>query len=163
MKEAAAIYTELMLELHKSEFARKDFKSQVVTAGDPMGKPKDGEKQKVWRGKVGVLHLEGFAITDKKMVAFLKTPRGKAKYRQILNQSFGGIHGITLGLPHSATDIGAEDKETKDNEVSLARYLLGDTQPEVIEPSQPTQVAQVDEPKNYKLKPARIPYTPSKD
>jgi len=132
LKEAAAIYAEGMLKLHKEELGRNDFKSQVVTSGEPMsnGKP--------WRGKEHVTHLEGFAITDTEMLAFLKTPRGKAAYRQVLNNAFGNVHGVTLGLPHNANDGGAKNS-TGDDEVSLARYILGDTQPEGSGQSQTTQ------------------------
>lgn len=123
LTEAGHIYAGLMLELHKTEFGRNDFKSQVVTSGDLMnnGKP--------WRGKQHVTHLEGFSITDKKMIAFLKTKRGKAVYRQIISKSFGKVHGITVGLPHSDTDGGAEN-DFGDNEVSLSQWILSDDEPE---------------------------------
>jgi len=149
LRKAASIFTGLMADLHREEFGR-DFKARVVTSGDLMdnGQP--------WRGKSLVTHLEGFAITDKEMVAFLKTERGRAKYRQILNQSFSNIHGITLGLPHTATDSGAVDDDTQDSEVSLAKYILGDTESKQTDIAQssfePVAQGTTPEPKSYKLK-----------
>ena len=155
LKQAVSMYTSLMADLHKEEFGR-DFKARIVTSGSKMGTPKKGEKQKYWRGKPFVTHLEGFAITDKEMVAFLKTPRGKAKYRQILNKSFDNIQGITLGLPHTATDSGAIDDDTKESEVSLAKHILGDTASKTDDISQVSydSVTQATAPakKDYKLK-----------
>jgi hypothetical protein len=138
LMRGANIYASEMLELHKEidPENRKDFKAQVITSGSKMGTPKEGEEQKFWNGKQHVTHLEGFAITDKKMVAFLKTKQGKARYRQILSKAFGNAHGATIGLPHTEIDSGAEDKSTGDTEVSLAKWLLGDDEPQATESTQ---------------------------
>ena len=122
LMRGANMYANEMLALHKEidPENRKEFKAQVITAGTLMA------NKKPWRGKEYVTHLEGFAITDKKMVEFLKTKKGKARYRQILNKSFGNAYGATIGLPHTDVDEGAEDKSTGDTEVSLAKWLLSD-------------------------------------
>ena len=109
--DAANRYVALMNDLHTNEFGR-NYKTRVVTASEND------------RGADYVTHLEGFAITDKPMVSFLKTKRGRAVYRSILDESFSGLAGATPGLPHSAKDTGAEDDQTLDNEVSLARFIL---------------------------------------
>ena len=100
-----------MNDLHTNEFGR-NYKTRVVTASEND------------RGADYVTHLEGFAITDKPMVSFLKTKRGRAVYRSILDESFRGLAGATLVLPHSAKNTGAKDDQTLDNEVSLARFIL---------------------------------------
>ena len=112
MINAASKYASEMAKVHRDEFGRTDFKPRVVTRSE------NG------RGSDYVMHLEGFAITDKTAVNFFKTPRGHALHRNILDEAFGNLAGATIGLPHSETDTGAVSDGL--SEVDLAKFLLSD-------------------------------------
>ena len=111
-----------MAKLHNSKFNR-NFKGSVRVAGTKSTWKGKETKQ---RGSAGVIHLEGYAITDKDMVEYLKTKEGHAEYRRILDKSFGMLSGATIGLPHTARDNGAIDDDTGDSEVAIAKLLLSD-------------------------------------
>ena len=120
--DAISTYTNEMAKLHNSKFNR-NFKGSVRVAGTKsMWKGKETKQ----RGSAGVIHLEGYAITDKDMVEYLKTKEGHAEYRRILDKSFGMLSGATIGLPHTARDNGAIDDDTGDSEVAIAKLLLSD-------------------------------------
>lgn len=120
--DAVNVYASEMAALHNRKFGR-NFKGSVrVTGAESTYR---GEKTKQ-RGSAGVIHLEGYAITDKDMVEYLKTKEGHAEYQRILDKSFGMLSGATIGLPHTARDNGAIDDDTGDSEVGIAKLLLSD-------------------------------------
>ena len=120
--DAVNVYASEMAALHNRKFGR-NFKGSVrVTGAESTYR---GEKTKQ-RGSAGVIHLEGYAITDKDMVEYLKTKEGHAEYHRILDKSFGMLSGATIGLPHTARDSGAIDDDTGDSEVGIAKLLLSD-------------------------------------
>lgn len=109
---AASRFASEMAKVHRDEFGRSNFKPRVVT------------RSQNGRGSDYVMHLEGFAITDKTAIKFFQSPRGHALFRNILDESFGSLAGATIGLPHSETDTGAVSDGL--SEVDLARFLLSD-------------------------------------
>lgn len=120
--DAVATYTNEMAKLHNSKFNR-NFKGSVRIAGEKtMWKGKETTQ----RGSAGVIHLEGYAITDKDMIEFLKTKEGHTEHRRILDKAFGMLPNATIGLPHTASDNGAIDDDTGDSEVGIAKLLLSD-------------------------------------
>jgi hypothetical protein len=74
------------------------------------------------RGRSNAIHTEGFAITDKKMIAYIKTPKGKAEYLALLNRTFGTIPGVQFRIPHSKDASGAE--HDGNSEESIAEWLM---------------------------------------
>tara|TARA_R110002020_G_scaffold377396_1_gene588477 strand:- start:116 stop:517 length:402 start_codon:yes stop_codon:yes gene_type:complete len=119
-KTRAQMAIELMDEMYDSvhnKLPPSSPSSRVLTRSQNIGK--DGKP----RGRKHIMHAELFAVTDNKMVNYLKTERGGKAYASILRAAFGDLDNIKYYLPHSQSDPGAKtDKGT--SEADLALHFL---------------------------------------
>ena len=120
-RAAASAYVKAMARLQRDQFGRT-LKPRVLTRS--QNKKNQPTRKNFSGGRPDAFHTEGFAITDEKMVEFIKTPEGRAIYLGILNSTLGKMTDVTFTLPHSANDPGAVHKGT--SEVRLAQYLMGE-------------------------------------
>ena len=81
------------------------------------------KSQNAGRGREGVVHSELFAVTDNKMVNFLKTEAGIKEYAAIIREAFQDVPQLQIFLPHSQSDQGAKTDKGS-SEVSLALRTL---------------------------------------
>tara|TARA_Y100001972_G_scaffold31709_1_gene39029 strand:+ start:872 stop:2941 length:2070 start_codon:yes stop_codon:yes gene_type:complete len=81
------------------------------------------KSQNAGRGREGVVHSELFAVTDNKMVNFLKTEAGMKEYAAIIREAFQDVPKLKIFLPHSQKDQGAQTDKGS-SEVSLALRTL---------------------------------------
>ena len=81
------------------------------------------KSQNAGRGREGVVHSELFAVTDNKMVNFLKTEAGIKEYAAIIREAFQDVPQLQIFLPHSQKDQGAKTDKGS-SEVSLALRTL---------------------------------------
>jgi len=81
------------------------------------------KSQNAGRGREGVVHSELFAVTDNKMVNFLKTEAGMKEYAAIIREAFQDVPKLQIFLPHSQKDQGAATDKGS-SEVSLALRTL---------------------------------------
>ena len=81
------------------------------------------KSQNAGRGREGVVHSELFAVTDNKMVNFLKTEAGIKEYAAIIREAFQDVPQLQIYLPHSQKDQGAQTDKGS-SEVSLALRTL---------------------------------------
>ena len=90
-------------------------------------KPRVVKRSQNGRGRSNAFHTEGFAVTDKAFISWLKTPAGRKEYMQLLDSTLGALPNSMITLPHGPTKTGAIDKGAESdgvNEVDLARYLM---------------------------------------
>jgi|10_taG_2_1085330.scaffolds.fasta_scaffold00876_15 hypothetical protein len=91
--------------------------SRVLTTTENVGE--DGKP----RGRKGVMHSELFAVTDNKMVSYLKTDAGMKNYAAIFQEVFGDMKNIKMYLPHSESSPGAAtDKGTTEADLALRLF-----------------------------------------
>ena len=75
------------------------------------------------RGRKGVTHTELFAVTDNKMVNFLKTVEGAKEYASILRTAYGDSDKVKFYLPHSQSAPGAKTDKGS-TEADLALHIM---------------------------------------
>ena len=75
------------------------------------------------RGREHIMHTELFAVTDNKMVNYLKTDEGAREYTGILHRVFGDLDGMRWFLPHSEKRQGATTDKGS-SEVDLALHFM---------------------------------------
>ena len=75
------------------------------------------------RGRKGIMHSELFAVTDDKMVNYLKTEEGGRAYASIFRAAFGDLDKIKYYLPHSQGSPGAKTDKGS-SEADLALHFL---------------------------------------
>ena len=117
-KMRAKLAIELMDELYNSvhgKMPKSSPDSRVLTRSQNDG-----------RGRKGITHTELFAVTDNKMVNFLKTLEGGKEYANILRTAYGDLDKIKFYLPHSEAKPGAKtDKGSSEADLALhfMKYL----------------------------------------
>jgi len=117
-KMRARMAIELMDELYDSvhgKMPKSSPDSRVLTRSQNEG-----------RGRKGITHTELFAVTDNKMVNFLKTLEGGKEYANILRTAYGDLDKIKFFLPHSEASPGAKtDKGSTEADLALhfMKYL----------------------------------------
>lgn len=118
-KTAAALAIGLMDNLFEKVHGRApkaSLESRLKTTSQNKSKENQG-------GRKGVIHSELFAVTDNKMVNFLKTEAGIKEYTGILREAFQDVPKLQIFLPHSQKDQGAATDKGS-SEVSLALRTL---------------------------------------
>ena len=118
-KTAAALAIGLMDELFEKVHGRapkRSLESRLKTTSQNKSDTNQG-------GRKGVIHSELFAVTDNKMVNFLKTEAGIKEYTGILREAFKDVPKLQIFLPHNQKDQGAETDKGS-SEVSLALRAL---------------------------------------
>tara|TARA_R100000655_G_scaffold48163_1_gene85543 strand:- start:1476 stop:3443 length:1968 start_codon:yes stop_codon:yes gene_type:complete len=112
---AIALMDELFEKVH-GRAPKASLESRLKTTSQNKSDTNQG-------GRKGVIHSELFAVTDNKMVNFLKTEAGIKEYTGILREAFRDVPKLQIFLPHNQKDQGAETDKGS-SEVSLALRAL---------------------------------------
>ena len=118
-RTAAALAIGLMDNLYEKVHGRApkaSLKSRLRTTSQNKSEENQG-------GRKGVIHSELFAVTDNKMVNYLKTEAGMKEYAAIIREAFKDVPKLQIFLPHSQKDQGAATDKGS-SEVSLALRTL---------------------------------------
>lgn len=118
-RTAAALAIGLMDNLYEKVHGRApkaSLESRLRTTSQNKSEENQG-------GRKGVIHSELFAVTDNKMVNYLKTEAGMKEYAAIIREAFQDVPKLQVFLPHSQKDQGAATDKGS-SEVSLALRTL---------------------------------------
>ena len=119
-RSRARMAVELMDQIYEAVHGKmpgQGVDSRVLTTTENIGE--DGKP----RGRKGVMHSELFAVTDNKMVSYLKTDEGMKNYAAIFQNAFGDMDNIKWYLPHSERSPGAAtDKGTTEADLALRLF-----------------------------------------
>lgn len=108
-KKQCLAYAQGMAQLLNEKFGRS-MKGRIISRSE------NG------RGRKFAFHTEPYALTDRQVARFMKTPEGMEAHRKLLTSTLGKAPGAHFFLPHSSTDPGAV--VDGQSEVETARELL---------------------------------------